>query len=240
MIIIVLNKIFNMDCLEGMKEIQDNSVDLILTDCPYKTIAGGSTTLSGGIFSSQESKKGVHFIHNTIEFHEWVYECYRVLKEKTHIYIMVNDRNLHKLINECEKAKFKLVNILVWQKNKCTPNRYYMKNCEFIVMLRKGEAKTINNPDSRQLIKTNNIIGNKLHPTQKPVNLFEFLITNSTNEGELVLDMFMGSGTTAVACINTNRKYIGFEINEEYWITASQRIEDAILERNQIRIEDII
>jgi site-specific DNA-methyltransferase (adenine-specific) len=71
-----------------------------------------------------------------------------------------------------------------------------------------------------------------LHPTQKPVSLFEYLIKTYTNEGDLVLDNCMGSGTTAIACINTNRNYLGFELNEEYYELAKNRINKHILDNN--------
>ena len=78
-------------------------------------------------------------------------------------------------------------------------------------------------PDIIKASKT----GNKLHPTQKPVNLLELFIKQSTNEEEVVLDCFMGSGSTGVACMNTNRKFIGMELDENYFNIAKQRIEEA-------------
>ncbi len=74
---------------------------------------------------------------------------------------------------------------------------------------------------------------NKLHPTQKPVELFEYLIKTYTNEGETVLDNCMGSGTTAIACINTNRNYIGFELDQTYFNIANERIEKHKLNQAQ-------
>ena len=74
------------------------------------------------------------------------------------------------------------------------------------------------------VIEFNNPNNKSIHPTQKPVALFEYLIKTYTNEGETVLDNCMGSGTTAIACINTNRNYIGFELDEEYYNLANERI----------------
>jgi site-specific DNA-methyltransferase (adenine-specific) len=130
------------------------------------------------------------------------------------------------MLNVCTDNKFKLVNILVWKKDNCTPNKYYMKNTEFILLFRKGSARNINNMGSKQCIEIKNIIGNKIHPTEKPLDLMKIFIENSSNENDTVLDPFVGSGTTPTAAINTNRKYIGFELDEKYYNIASDRIKN--------------
>ena len=142
---------------------------------------------------------------------------------------MSNDRNINELLNICEKVGFKLLNILVWGKSKHSPNRYYLKNCEFIVFLRKGKAKNINNMGTKQLLLINNV-ENKNHPSEKPIKLMKILIKNSTNEQDKVLDPFMGSGTTGVACKELNRNFIGIELDEKYFKIAKERIEKISLE----------
>lgn len=213
-----------------MKLIPDCSIDLVITDPPYKTITGGD---SNGVNS--ERPKGMLsgnrklFKHQKLEISDWMPELYRVLKEGTHCYIFTNTLNLNEMLNESKKAKFKLHNLLVWEKNNCTPSQFYMKNCEYILFLRKGRAKWVNDiGGSKTVHKYNNIIGNKKHPTEKPVELLEFYINNSSNEGDLIFDPFMGSGSTAVACINTGRNYLGFEIDEEYYNVINQRIKQNI------------
>jgi site-specific DNA-methyltransferase (adenine-specific) len=166
------------------------------------------------------------FEHNDIEFKEWLPECFRILKDGSHCYIMVNDRNVQEMLNEATKAGFKLLNILIWEKNNATPNKYYMKSAEFILFFRKGFAKSINNMGTKTVIKVNNIIGNKLHPSEKPVELFKILINNSSREGETVLDPFAGSGTTALACLNTNRNFICIEKDENYFNISQERIKN--------------
>jgi site-specific DNA-methyltransferase (adenine-specific) len=99
-----------------------------------------------------------------------------------------------------------------------------MKNAEFIIMLRKGKANYINNQESKQCMQFSNV-KNKIHPTEKPILLFENLIKNSTLENQIVLDPFMGSGTTGVACKNLNRNFIGIEMDENYFEIAKARIE---------------
>jgi site-specific DNA-methyltransferase (adenine-specific) len=92
-----------------------------------------------------------------------------------------------------------------------------MKNCEYVLLLRKGKAKWINNiGGSKTVHQFNNIIGNKRHPAEKPQDLIEFYISNSSNEGDIVLDPFMGCGTTARAAKHLNRNFIGYEIDEKY------------------------
>ena len=225
------NKIYNMDCLEGMKYIDDKSIDLVVTDPPYKLVQGGCTNKAVTLKGATNLKSGNVFSDNSIKFSDWIPEVYRVLKENSHCYIMCNDRNLKELLIESENAGFKLLNILVWKKKRHSPNRYYLKNAEFIVFLRKGKAKNINNMGTFQCLEIDNV-ENKLHPSEKPVKLMEIFICNSSKSGDTVLDPFMGSGTTAIACINTNRNYIGFELNKEYYELAKNRINKHILDNN--------
>lgn len=214
------------DCLELMRDIPDNSIDLVVTDCPYKIVKGGCTNkavkLKGA--KNENLKNGSVFSENIIKFEDWLPIIYRVLKTGTHCYIMINDRNLKDLIVEAEKSGFKLLNILVWKKTTHTPNRYYLKNCEFIVFLRKGKAKNINNMGTFSIIEVPNV-KDKKHPSEKPVELMKILISNSSNEGDIVLDPFMGSGTTGVACQQLNRNFIGIEIDKNYFNIAKKRIE---------------
>ena len=103
-----------------------------------------------------------------------------------------------------------------------------MKNCEYTLFLRKGKAFPINNMGSQTVHKFNNIIGNKLHPTQKPIELMEYYLLNSSKEGSTILDPFMGSGTTGIACVNNNRNFIGIELDKQYFDIAQNRIKEAV------------
>lgn len=229
-------KIKNEDCLKMLSEIKDNSIDLLLTDPPYKIISGaGSKNLSGMLSRDLKNKwkanmskeliaTGSLFKHDKIKFEDWIDECFRVLKDGTHAYMMVNDRNLQKLLNVATGAGFKLVNVLFWNKGNVTPNKYYMKAGEFVVLFRKGKARSINNMGSKTILDFKNIIGKKTHPTEKPTDLLEHLILNSTNPGELVLDPFIGTGSCAVACKNTGRNFVGSELDEEFFKIAEERI----------------
>lgn len=221
-------KLLNGDCLELIAKIPDNSIDLIVTDPPYKTITGGdsdgkNSTRPKGMLSGNRK---LFTYQNNIKPAQWIPELFRVLKEGSHCYIFTNHLNMKDMLIESEKVGFKLHNILVWEKNNCTPSQFYMKNCEYILFLRKGKAKWINDiGGSKTVHQFQNIIGNKVHPTEKPVDLMQFYIKNSSSEGDLVLDPFMGAGSTGIAALNSGRNFIGFELDEEYYRTAKSRIE---------------
>ena len=224
-------ELLNDDCLTILKDISTNSIDLVITDPPYKlnkttgsmTSSSKSDRWQGNLRAGDKTAN----ITNVIQFSEWLPEIYRILKENSHCYIWVNDKNLVDLCNEAEKVGFRLHNILVWKKNNCTPNRWYMKNCEFIIFLHKGKSFPIKNLGDAQLFECDNINGkDKLHPTQKPITYLERLILNSSNELDTVLDPFMGSGSTGVACINTNRKFVGIELDNTYYEIAKNRIQE--------------
>jgi len=223
-----INKIYNMDCMEGFKQIPDNSIDLCVTDCPYKTIAGGTKSKwkSGWNVSVLKNNDGKIFDFNDIDFRDWIPEIYRVLKEDADFYCMINVLNLEELLTVARECGFKLHNVLVWEKNSANANRWYMKNCEFTCYFYKGQAKTINNPGSKQVHLFNNIIGEKEHPTEKPVELIKFYVENSSQEGQLVLDPFMGSGSTAIACKKSGRNFIGFEIDPKYYEVCQNKLNE--------------
>lgn len=217
------------DCLEVMKDIPDNSIDCVLTDCPYKLVSGGcrpSIKSMSGIFNPVDglTKSGKMFKYNEIDFSEWLPAVYRILKNATHCYIMINGRNLSKLQIESEKAGFKFQNLLVWEKNNVTPSRYYMQKCEYILMLRKGPAKTIINKGDPNIFHVPNILGNKYHPSEKPVPLMEGMISNSSKDGDIICDPFMGSGSCGVAAKNLNRNFIGIEKEKKYYDISISRI----------------
>lgn len=238
-----MDNIFAESCLVTMQRFDDESVDLIVTDCPYKIVAGGITVDSNGFFvadcgksskrwvkkelgrSPSAVKQGKMFAHNDITFDEWLPECYRVLKPSTHAYVMINGRNLKDLQVSAENAGFVYQNLLVWKKNNATPNKYFMQNGEFILMLSKRPARSINNLGEQTVFEIPNHIGNKYHPSEKPVELMKRFIEASSDVGDLVYDPFLGSGAVAKACIELDRDWLGSEIDPEYVDVATQTIE---------------
>ena len=110
-------------------------------------------------------------------------------------------------------------------KNNCTPSQWYMKNCEYVLFLRKGKAKWINDiGGSKTVHQFNNIIGNKQHPCEKPVELLKFYINNSSNKGDIVFDPFIGCGSTGIAALELDRQFLGIEIDNVYSDISNKRI----------------
>ena len=216
-----------------VKTIPDNSIDLVVTDPPYKCISGGKPHKKGQPSGMLSKNDGKIFDHNDIAPEEWMPEIYRILKDRTHCYIMTNVLNMEKYLSVAKEAGFQVHNILVWKKNNVTPNRWYMKNGEFTLFLRKGKAKVINNIGSKMVHDIPNIIGKKSHPTEKPVELMKLYIENSSICGDVVLDPFMGSGSTGEAAIMANRKFLGCEIDDYFWET-KKRIENCINEKGGV------
>ena len=180
-------ELYHADCLAVLPSLPAQSIDLVVTDCPYRIVSGGASTIKrrggrevSGILGgrngwSDNVRKGKLFAESDIKFDQWLPEIFRVLKPATHCYIMGNARNLTSLQVQAEKVGFKFQNLLIWDKGNVTPNRYYMGAHECILMLRKGSAKTINNMGTSNILRVPNILGNKKHPTEKPVELLSLI-----------------------------------------------------------------
>ena len=225
----------NQDARDLLKSLSSESIDLIVTDPPYPVISGGKSdgkdNRPSGILMKNDGKI---FTENNIHISEWIYECYRVLKDQTHLYVMVNFLNLEEYLSEIRKAGFDIHSLLMWEKDNCTPSRWYMKNGEYTIFARKGKAKPINNNGSKMIHKFNNP-RNKIHPTEKPIDLISMYIENSSNKGDLVLDPFVGGGSCPVSCQLTNRNFIGSELDFEYYTIACNRLK---MNNNQSKISE--
>lgn len=210
------------DCLTILNQMPAASIDLVVTDPPYKVITGGPT--------SGNRPKGILAANNQFfadypDLATWLHAVYRVLKDGTHCYVFTNTLNLTDMLVTAQAVGFKLHNLLVWEKNNCTPSQWYMKNCEYVLFLRKGRAKYVNHVGASKTVhRFNNILGNKQHPTEKPVDLLRFYIENSSAPGDTVLDPFMGSGATLAAAIASGRKAVGVEIDPAHFSVAKARL----------------
>ena len=222
-------RLIHGDCLVVLDKLIEDGiiVDAIVTDPPYKVISGGKPKHKGQPSGLLSKNDGKIFTHNDLKEEDWFPKIFKLLKEGGHCYIMTNTLNLERYLRLARETGFLLHNLLVWEKNNCTPNRWYMKNCEYTLFLRKGRAKQINNVGDKTVHKFKNG-QNKIHPSEKPIELMKMYVANSTNENELVLDFAMGSGTTGVACKNLNRKFIGVELDENYFNIAKDRIESIV------------
>lgn len=216
---------YHMDALTLMRGLPEGCVDCIVTDPPYRTISGGKNSAPGYGFreSVLSENDGKIFKHNDVTPADYLPLMYRVLRDGGHCYIMTNVLNLREMLNVAYQTGFGFHNLLVWQKNTGTANRWYMKFAEYTLFLRKGPARTINHPGSSNIFAANNP-RNKAHPTEKPVELMGHYIINSTSYNDIVLDPFAGSGSTLVAAQRNNRRWIGCEIDPLYYYPTYSRL----------------
>ena len=217
------------DCLAVLKDIPNDSVDLIVTDPPYKVTSRGNAGNSGGMMQKKLSMKGKIFQFNDIKPQDYLPEFYRVLKDGSHFYLMTNHVNLQEMLNVATECGFKFIKSLIWNKGNKIMGQFYMSQFEYILFFRKGKGIKINNCGTSDILnvpnkKTKDEEGNNLHDTEKPVELMEILIANSSKEHDIVLDPFMGIGSAGIACKNLNRDFIGIELDEKYFNLAKERI----------------
>ena len=222
--------LWNTDALDLMQQMPDESVDMIFTDPPYRVISGGTEhSKARGQFkmfaNASASGDGKIFKHNDVAIADYLPHFYRLLKPSTHCYVMTNNINLRELLNVGESVGFHFHNLLRWDKPNVNANRWYMKDCEYVVFFAKKPAKTINMAGSKQGFKCalDRSIA-KSHPTEKPVDLVRHYIENSTMPDNLVFDPFIGSGATALAAIQSGRRWIGCEIDPQYWLASMLRL----------------
>lgn len=214
------------DARIGLATLPDNSVDMIFTDVPYRGISGGKGSVGDGSPEGMLQKNdGKYFEHNEIGIEDYAAELYRVLKSPGHCYVMTNLVNLWSFHAELTRVGFQVHNLLVWKKNTTNPNRWFMKNGEYILFLRKGPARAIYTPSEQTVTEAKNVTGAaRSHPTEKPVELIRRYILASSLPGQIVLDPFMGSGSTGVAAVGEGRSFIGFEIDPKYHAAACGKL----------------
>lgn len=216
-----LNKIYNMDCLDGLRQLESSSADCFITDPPY-----GMSFQSG---YRQVKHKKIEGDDDLYWLSFLAYQMERILKPNTHAYVFCSHHNIELFLSEFRK-RFTIKNVLVWQKNNTGMGDLsgdYAPKYEFIIYLNKGKRDLNGRRDSNILNFSRT--DNELHPTQKPIDLIRFLIEKSTNKGDLVIDPFLGSGTSAEACKQLSRNFIGFEVDEGYCKVAEDRLKQQIL-----------
>ena len=246
-----INKVIQGDCLEVMKDIPDKSIDMILADLPYGTTACKWDTIipfeplwkeykriikdNGAIVLTASQPFTSALVMSNIKMfkYEWIWNKdkagnimssgYQPMKVHENILIFCKSKSIfNKQMTEAKAENIR-------------PSGKEYKNRESIIGIHNWKHSdkrdnTKRNPKS--LINISSVSGecnniNRVHPTQKPVALFEYLIKTYTNEGDLVLDNVAGSGTTGVACKNLGREFIGIELDDKYFEIAKNRIESA-------------
>lgn len=216
-----LNQIICGNALTELKKLPNESMDCVITDPPY------NINLGKNYYFNKKRKNYNEYVDKLPLHSKWIPEIYRVLKEKTHFYCFSGYTEITKLIQESIKIGFEIKGILVWDK-KWTgwiAGAYgykYKPKSELCCFFSKGKRK-INNPETPDILQIKRIRGIE-HPCPKPIELLEIFIQNSTNENDLILDCFIGSGSTAIAARNLKRNYLGIEINPKYVEMAERRI----------------
>ena len=225
------------DSFEELKKIKKNTVDMIFADPPY-FLSGDGISCSGGKMVSVnkgewDKKIGIEEKHQFNR--EWIRLCYDVLKDEGTIWISGTLHNIYSIGMALEQEGFKIINNITWRKLNPTPNiscRYFVHSTETILWAKK-DIKKAKHKLNYQLMRELN--GGKQakdvwessltkpsekkcgkHPTQKPMAILEKLILASTDEGDLILDPFNGSGTTGIVANKLKRKYIGIDLEKEY------------------------
>lgn len=236
---IEIDKIYNMDCLEGMKYIPDGSVDAIITDPPYEFVGDNETYgkrgASGKIGRAYHAELQKAGIISGFQRKAIMKECIRVMK-KVNIYIWCSKLQI---LWYLEFFKDYNMELLTWHKPAVMPtcNNKYLSDTEYLLFFREKGAYLGGTCESKKKwwLQNSDPEDKELwqHPTIKPLNIIQTLVFNSSKEGQTVLDPFMGSGTTAVACIKEKRHFIGFELNKDYYDKACQRID---AERRQLSL----
>jgi DNA modification methylase len=228
----MLNEVIEGDCVEKLKDLPDNSVDLVVTSPPYDNIEGSGYS---------KGKKDVLFLKLYSDFFDGVLnEIYRVLKPTGQLYLNLKSGTINKTlvtphwIEFLESFKqFKLKSYIIWKYSgsfDSTKVRFHL-DYEIIYHLSKTDDITINYESDEKDPLTSvwyipHFITNRLHPVQMPEALAEKIIKRGSKEGDLVLDVFAGSGTSLVVAKKLNRNFIGIEINPEHINTIKKRLNE--------------
>ena len=242
------------DCMERLTEIEDNSVDAIFADPPYFLSNGGISVHSGKqvcVDKGDWDKGGTpEYIY---EFNrQWLALCRNKLRDNGTIWISGTHHNIHIVMRCLQELGYKVLNTITWQKTDPPPNlscRYFNFSTELIIWARKFEKKPHKfNYETMKLLNGGSQMTDVWripavglwekqegkHPTQKPLRLLYRIILASTNEGDMLLDPFSGSGTTGIAANLLGRKYIGIEQNEQF-CELSMRRRQALEDENMHR-----
>ena len=216
-----------MDCMEGIKLLEDNSIDLVVIDPPYKL----------DLNKVKNTKSYTNYANELLGLKDGfdlkVLDLLIQKMKKINIYIYCSKRQIQELL-EYFSNKNCTYEVLTWHKQNPSPltNNIYLPDTEYIIFARERGVRLYGNYHTKHKYYISGVNQKDKkkykHPTIKPLPFIENHIENSSRPSEVVLDCFAGSGTTLVAAINKGRKFIGFEINKDYYKIAEQRIAEAI------------
>ena len=226
-------KIYNGDCLEVMdKLIEDNiKVDAIICDPPYMIAKKNNFHTMG--------RTGIDFGEwdKNVDLFSWMDRIPQLLNKNGSVVIFNSWKNLGDIARYCEKLGLEVKDMLRWEKINPMPrnrDRRYITDYECAIWIVNKKAKWIFNRQDEKYQRPkfiHSVVSGKektSHTTQKPVSLMTDILNIHTNESDLILDCFMGSGSTGVACMNTSRRFIGIELDENYFDIAKNRIEESL------------
>ena len=221
-------ELWHGDCLELMKNIPNGSVDLVLTDPPY--LCDYSRHDSKSRFAKKIANDENNSANESM-IERYLQECFRIMKDDTAIYCFCNYKKIDFFKQQIENAGFNLKNIIIWDKQRNGMgdlSTTFGYSYEFIIFASKGQPKIRGKriSDVWQFARVKQ--KEQIHQNQKPIDLLKQAIEKSSDEGAVVFDGFMGSGSTGVACVNTNRRFIGIELDKGYFNIAKKRIEEAV------------
>lgn len=234
--------LYNEDCIKVMKSLKEKAIDLVFANPPYFLSNGGLSIKSGEIVSVNKGewdKKENYADADKFTF-DWLFECYRILKNSGTIWVSGTYHNIFDIEKTMKRIGFKIINIVVWHKSDPPPLIYKNKfrfSYEFVIWAKKGGQYTFNYELMKEVDKKemedvwtipavqNNEKAFGYHPTQKPERLLRRIVASSSNKGDVVLDPFMGSGTTCYVAKKMGRNYVGIEKDEKYFSIAKRRIE---------------
>lgn len=231
-----INEVYNMDCMEAIKLLDDNSIDLVVMDPPYLlNLTKVKNTSSFNNYANE-------LIGLKDGFDLKVLDLLIPKMKKINMYIYCSKRQVKDLI-EYFISKDCNYEILTWHKQNPSPliNNNYLSDTEYIIFAREKGVKLYGSYHTKRkyyLSGVNQVDKKKYkHPTIKPLPFIENHIINSSQEGDLILDCYCGSGTTLVGAIKNKRNFIGFEIDKNYYEIAKQRVEEALAEESKIETE---
>lgn len=220
-----INTVQNKDCMDGMAVMDGGSVDLVIADPPYFQGNGGG----GGAYGTRKKSFRDQIGDMMCGISDECLELMARVCKRVNMYIFCSMLQIPQYIAFATRHGYKF-DILTWHKTNAVPacNGKYMPDTEYIVFIKESGVPLYGTAATKRkyYVTPTNVIDKRKwgHPTIKPLNIVQNLIINSTQEVGVVLDPFMGSGTTAVACVRTGRNYIGFELNPEYYEVCRNRI----------------
>lgn len=243
-----INKIYNMNCIEGMKLIKNNKIDLIVTDPPFaidfKATKQNYNRTASRVIQGYNEIKAEDYYDFT---YDWMKECFRILKESGSMYVFSGWNNLKDILTALDDVGFITINHIIWKyqfgvvtaKKFVTSHYHCLYACKnekkrkfysytrFTKNSKTEEGRSLHYKDKEDVweIKREYWTGDQKTPTKLPLDLIKKILEYSSTQSDIVLDPFLGSGQVAVVSKMLGRKFLGFEIVKDYYKFAKKRLD---------------